>query len=82
MRTSKIDRIEPRETGEPELALVERGAAVEVVVGEDETRDQEEDVDEDEAVLNKGTKRAEVGRREVEENDIERQQGTDAGEGG
>ena len=57
-------------------------AAVGVVVSEDIAGDQEEDADEDVAVVDEGVQKAEVRRREVKENDEDGEQGADAGEGG
>ena len=65
----EVDGIETREAGEPEVALDECFAAVGIVVGEDVTGDQEEDADEDVAVIDERVQKAEVGRREVEEDD-------------
>jgi hypothetical protein len=78
----EIDRVEAGETGEPEFALAEGSAAIGVVVGEDVAGDKEEDADEDEAVVDEGIEKAEVRGREVKENDEDREEGADAGEGG
>jgi hypothetical protein len=78
----EIDGIEAGETGEPELALAEGFAAVGVVVGEDVAGDEEEDADEDVTVVDEGIEKAEMGRREVEEDDEDREEGADAGECG
>ncbi len=56
----EIDGIETREAGEPELALGEGLRAVGVVVGEDVAGDEEEDADEDVAVVDEGIEEAEV----------------------
>jgi hypothetical protein len=75
----EIDGIQTGETGEPELTLAKGFAAVGVVVGEDVAGDEEEDADEDIAVVDEGIKKTEVRRSEVEENDEDCEQGTDAG---
>jgi hypothetical protein len=81
-QNKKVDRIEAREAGEPELALVEILATVGVVVSKDVTGDEEEDADEDVSVVDKRVQNAEMGRREVEENDKDGKQCPNACEGG
>ena len=76
----EIDGIETGEAGEPELALAEGFAAVGVVVGEDVAGDEEEEADEDVAVVDEGIEKAEMRRREVEEDDEDGEQSADAGE--
>ena len=58
------------------------GGAVSVVVGEDVAGDEEEDADEDIAVIDEGIEKAEVRRGEMEKNDEDGEEGADAGEGG
>ncbi len=77
----QIDGVEAGETGEPELALGERSAAIGVVVGEDVTGDEEEHADEDVAVVDERIENAEVRRREMKENDGDGEQSANAGEG-
>ncbi len=79
MTSQKIDGIETRESGEPELALDEGLCAVGVVVGEDVAGDKEEGADKDVAVVDDWVEKAEVRRREVEEDDGQGEQGTDTG---
>ena len=57
-------------------------AAVGVVVGEDVAGDEEEDADEDVAVVDEGVEKAEVRRREMKRMMKMARQGADAGEGG
>src|SRR6266567_3604883 len=76
------DRIEPREAGQPELALDQRSGPIGVVVGQDVAGDQEEHVHEHVAVVDDPIQRSEVRRREVKEDDIEGEERANAREGG
>jgi hypothetical protein len=78
----EIDRIKAGETGEPEVALRKRIAAVGVVVGENVPGDEEEDSDKNIAVVDKWVEKTEVRRREMEQNDEDCKQCADAGECG
>jgi hypothetical protein len=65
----KIDGIESGEAGEPEVALDEGRGAVGVIVSEDVAGDEEEDADEDVAIVDDGIEETEMRRREVKEDD-------------
>ena len=79
-KDEEIDGVQPRETGEPELTFDQEFATVGVVVGEDVAGDEEEDADEDVAIVDEWKEKAEVRRREVEEDNREGEKGADAGE--
>jgi hypothetical protein len=65
----QIDGIETGEAGEPELTLDQGTGTIGVVVGEDVAGDEEEDADEDVAVVDERIENAEVRRCEMKEND-------------
>jgi hypothetical protein len=65
----EIDGIETRDARKPKLAFAEGFAAVGVVVGKDVAGDEEEDADEDVAIVDERIEKAEVRRCEVEEDD-------------
>ncbi len=81
MQGKQINGIEPREAGDPEVALVERLGAVGIVIRKDVAGDQEEDADEDVAAVDEGVEQAQMRRREVEEHNTEREQRANAGQG-
>ena len=68
-----VNRVEPREAGPPEVALAEC-LPVRVVVGENVPRKQEEKSDKDVGVVDDGIEIVHVRRREVKEDDVQRQQ--------
>jgi hypothetical protein len=77
----EVDGVDAGETGDVEATPGE-GGAVCVVVGEDESGDEEEEADEGEGVVDDGPENTRQGGREVEEHDVDREQGAQAGEGG
>jgi hypothetical protein len=79
-----IDRIEARETRQPEVTRLQLAGlgAVAVVVGKDEAGEQQKEADRGIAIIDDRRKRTEPLRvREMEEDDVERGKGAQAAEG-
>jgi len=77
----EIDGVEAGEASQPELALDEGPGTIGVVVGENVAGDEEEDADEDVAVINDGIKEPEVRWCEVKEDDEDGKESANAGKG-